>query len=60
MLVLGRRESEKIIIGEDIEVMVIAVKSNGTVRIGVKAPREIRVMRDELLNREERKDEQAN
>lgn len=50
MLVLSRRIGEKIIIGEDIEIMVVDIRDD-KVRIGISAPRDIPVMREELLDR---------
>lgn len=48
MLVLTRRPGESIIIGDDIEIMVTDVRGDG-VRIGISAPKNVRVMRKELL-----------
>jgi carbon storage regulator len=47
MLVLNRKPNERIRIGQDIVVTIVRV-SGGAVRVGVDAPRDIRVMRDEL------------
>jgi carbon storage regulator len=49
MLILTRRVGEKIIIGEsgNIEIMVLGSRGN-QVRIGIKAPAEIPVHRDEI------------
>lgn len=47
MLVLTRREGESIVIGSNIVVTVIEVRG-GQVRIGIDAPREIQVHRDEV------------
>ncbi|TWU20259.1 Carbon storage regulator [Novipirellula galeiformis] len=47
MLVLTRKLDEKIQIGNDITITLIRVQGN-TVRIGIDAPREIRVIRAEL------------
>ncbi len=47
MLVLSRKLDEVIRIGNDVEITVLAVKGN-TVRIGIKAPREVKVLRAEL------------
>jgi carbon storage regulator len=52
MLILTRMEGEKIVIGDDITIMVKGVNGQ-QVKIGVDAPREIRVMREELLARDE-------
>jgi carbon storage regulator len=61
MLVLTRKPDETITIGEDIEVMVVAI-SGGKVRLGIKAPRKIEVHRLEIrerLQRERQGDEFA-
>jgi carbon storage regulator len=48
MLVLARRTGETFRIGENIEITVVEVQGD-KVRIGITAPREIRVLRGELL-----------
>lgn len=48
MLVLNRKPNQSIMIGEDIEVIVLEVKGDN-VKIGLKAPRNIPVFRQELL-----------
>jgi carbon storage regulator CsrA len=47
MLVLTRKLDESIRIGDDIKITVLRVKGN-TVRIGIEAPRDVRVVRNEL------------
>lgn len=47
MLVLTRKVEESILIGDDIEIMVLGV-SGDKVRIGINAPREIEVFRKEV------------
>ena len=47
MLVLSRKLQQQIKIGDEITVTVLRVKGN-TVRIGVQAPRDVRVIRAEL------------
>jgi carbon storage regulator CsrA len=47
MLVLTRKLQQQIKIGEQITVTVLRIKGN-TVRVGVSAPREVRVVRGEL------------
>lgn len=48
MLVLSRRVGERLVIGDDIVITVIDVRSDG-VRIGIDAPRHVRVNRAEIL-----------
>lgn len=50
MLVLSRNIGQSIVIGDDIEVTVLDV-SRSQVRLGVKAPRDIAVHRDEIAER---------
>ena len=47
MLVLRRRAGEALLIGEDIEIELLAVTSQGA-KIGIRAPRETVVLRKEL------------
>jgi len=49
MLVLGRRDGESILIGDNIRVMVMCNRRNGRVRLGVEAPPGVPVVRQELL-----------
>jgi carbon storage regulator len=51
MLCLSRREGERIFIGENIVIQIVRVRG-GSVRLGIEAPPEIVVVREELLERE--------
>jgi carbon storage regulator len=51
MLILTRHAGETVVIGEDITITVLGLPGN-QVRIGIDAPRDVRVMREELLQRE--------
>jgi carbon storage regulator len=48
MLVLTRRPGESITIGDDIVVTVVTT-AGGQVRLGITAPQNVRVMREEIL-----------
>ena len=58
MLVLSRRVGERLVIGEDIVITVIDVRSDG-VRIGIDAPRHVRVNRAEILEAVTRANQEA-
>lgn len=51
MLVLTRKVGEKILIAENIVIEVVQIQE-GRVRIGIDAPRNITVMREEIADRE--------
>ena len=51
MLVLGRKQNEKIIINGNISVTVLKIE-RGKVRLGIKVPKEVVVLRQELLQTE--------
>lgn len=49
MLVLSRRENESIVIGDGITVKVVEIRGN-QVRLAIEAPKEVRVLRTELVD----------
>ena len=48
MLVLSRKKGETIMIGNDIEIMVLEVLPEG-VKLGINAPKEVGILRKELF-----------
>lgn len=53
MLILTRRPTESLVIGDDIRISIIAVNGN-QVRIGIAAPRDVAVDREEIYERKKR------
>ena len=50
MLVLTRRVGETVIVGNDVSVTILGVKGN-QIRIGINAPRDVAVHREEIYER---------
>lgn len=51
MLCLARKRNESIRIGDDIEIVVVEIKA-GSVKLGIKVPDHVKVMRTELIERD--------
>ncbi|HEY0801981.1 MAG TPA: carbon storage regulator CsrA [Steroidobacteraceae bacterium] len=58
MLILTRRVGETVMIGNEVTVTVLGVKGN-QVRIGVNAPKDVAVHREEIYERIKREQEDA-
>jgi len=48
MLILNRKEGQSIIVGDGIEIVVVSIEGN-QIKLGVKAPKSVKVYRKELL-----------
>jgi carbon storage regulator len=53
MLILSRRVGETLIIGDDVSITILGLKGN-QVRIGINAPKNVAVHREEIYERIER------
>jgi carbon storage regulator len=58
MLVLSRKVGERILIGDEISVTVVRIAGGG-VRLGIEAPHELPVVREELKKQLEKMDGKA-
>ena len=58
MLVVSRKPGERLLIGESVEVVVLAVRGD-QVSLGVSAPRAVPIHRQELLERIRRENQRA-
>jgi len=56
MLILTRRVGETVMIGDEVTVTVLGVKGN-QVRIGVNAPKDVAVHREEIFERIKREED---
>ncbi len=52
MLVLSRKKQDSIVIDNKIHVTIVSCEK-GKVKLGIEAPEDVRIMRSELLDREE-------
>ncbi len=48
MLVLSRKHGQRILIGDDIVITVVAISTDNKVRIGIDAPRDVLILREEV------------
>jgi carbon storage regulator len=58
MLVLSRKLNEKIKLGEDIEIMIVGI-SGDMVRLGINAPRDLKILRSEIYEETKRQNSEA-
>lgn len=58
MLIITRKKGESLMIGEDIEIIISKIE-DGNVKIGIKAPKEVSVLRKELYEEVEQENKEA-
>ena len=58
MLVITRKKGESLLIGDDIEITVTKVE-DGSVKLAIKAPKEVNILRKELYEEVEHENKEA-
>lgn len=58
MLVLQRYPGQSIWVGDNIQITILG-NSNGVTRVGIEAPREVRITRDEIKDTEPRHEQRS-
>ena len=58
MLIITRKKGESLMIGNDIEIIISKI-DDGSVKIGIKAPRDIQILRKELYEEVEQENKEA-
>lgn len=53
MLILSRAKNESIVINGEIEILICDVRGSGTVKVGVTAPKDMKILRREVADRTE-------
>lgn len=58
MLIITRKKGESLMIGDDIEIIISKI-DDGSVKIGIKAPKEISILRKEIYEEVEKENKEA-
>ncbi len=58
MLIITRKKGESLMIGDDIEIVISKI-DDGSVKIGIKAPKDVQILRKELYEEIEQENKQA-
>lgn len=58
MLIITRKKGESLMIGDDIEI-IISKLEDGSVKLGIKAPKDITILRKELYEAVEKENKEA-
>ncbi|GEP64587.1 carbon storage regulator [Clostridium beijerinckii] len=58
MLIITRKKGESLMIGDDIEIVISKI-DDGSVKIGIKAPKDISILRKELYDEVEKENKEA-
>lgn len=58
MLIITRKKGESLMIGDDIEIVISKI-DDGSVKIGIKAPKDVSILRKELYEEVEKENKEA-
>jgi carbon storage regulator (csrA) len=58
MLIITRKKGESLMIGNDIEIVISKI-DDGSVKIGIKAPKDVNILRKELYEEVEKENKEA-
>jgi carbon storage regulator (csrA) len=58
MLIITRKKGESLMIGDDIEIVISKI-DDGSVKIGIKAPKDVSILRRELYEEVEKENKEA-
>lgn len=58
MLVIKRKQGESLLIGDDIEINIVSIE-NGSVKVAIRAPKNITILRKELYKEVEKENKNA-
>lgn len=58
MLIITRKKGESLMIGDDIEIVISKI-DDGSVKIGIKAPKDVSILRKELYEEVEQENKEA-
>ncbi len=58
MLIITRKKGESLMIGDDIEVIISRI-DDGSVKVGIKAPKDISILRKEIYEEVEKENKEA-
>lgn len=58
MLIITRKKGESLMIGEDIEIIISKI-DDGSVKLGIKAPKDITILRKEIYEEVEKENKEA-
>lgn len=58
MLIITRKKGESLMIGDDIEIIISKI-DDGSVKVGIKAPKNVEILRKELYEEVEKENKEA-